>query len=151
MLKIGDRIEDFELLDGDKKAHKLSDYLGKKLILYFYPKNNTPGCTMQACSFRDNYEIFKENNIEIVGISKGDSKSHLKFKKDHELPFVTLSDPEFKVIKYFGLDKAKSMFGKPYTSISRTTFLINEEGIIINILENVDPKDSSINILNEFK
>ncbi|MEG0250558.1 MAG: thioredoxin-dependent thiol peroxidase [Peptostreptococcus sp.] len=134
-MNIGDKAPDFTLQDKDGKNVSLSEYKGKKVILYFYPKDSTPGCTMQACNFRDNYPQIKEKGAEVIGISKDGIKSHTNFANKHELPFILLSDPETEVIQKYGVWKEKKMFGKTYMGVERTTFLIDEEGNIVDIMD----------------
>jgi len=147
MLEIGTKVKDFELFDGDGNKHKLSDYIGKVVVLYFYPKNNTPGCNKQACSFRDNYNLYKESDIVVLGISKDSVESHAKFVDKFSLPFPTLSDESLEVIKYFGAYGKKSMFGKKYMGVIRSTFIINEEGILINVIPKASPKDNATEVI----
>ncbi|MBC2578501.1 thioredoxin-dependent thiol peroxidase [Peptostreptococcus russellii] len=134
-MKIGDKAPDFTLPDKDGKEVSLSDYKGKKIILYFYPKDNTPGCTKQACNFRDNYPQITEKGAEVIGISKDGVKSHSNFAAKHELPFILLSDKDLEVIKMYDVWKEKKMFGKTSMGVVRTTFLIDEEGTIIDIMD----------------
>lgn len=134
-MKIGDKAPDFTLPDKDDKEVSLSDYKGKKIILYFYPKDNTPGCTKQACNFRDNYPQITEKGAEVIGISKDGVKSHSNFASKHELPFILLSDKDLEVIKMYDVWKEKKMFGKTSMGVVRTTFLIDEEGTIIDIMD----------------
>lgn len=134
-MKIGDKAPDFTLPDKDGKEVSLSDYKGKKIILYFYPKDNTPGCTKQACNFRDNYPQITEKGAEVIGISKDGVKSHSNFASKHELPFILLSDKDLEVIKMYDVWKEKKMFGKTSMGVVRTTFLIDEEGTIIDIMD----------------
>lgn len=134
-MNIGDKALDFTLEDKDGNKVSLSDFRGKKVILYFYPKDSTPGCTKQACSFRDNYAIIQEKNAVVIGISKDGAKSHEKFTAKHELPFILLSDPDIEVIQRYGIWKEKKMYGKSFLGVVRTTFLIDEEGTIVDIIE----------------
>lgn len=137
MLKIGDKAPEIVLPSTADYIFKLSDLKGKKVILYFYPKDNTSGCTKQACDFRDSYSNFKDKKIFVIGISKDSVESHNKFIKKFELPFILLSDPECKVLVEYGVWKEKKMYGKSYMGIERTTFLINENGVIENIYPKV--------------
>ena len=139
-MKVFDKAIDFALPDETGKIHKLSDYLGKKVVLYFYPKDSTSGCTEQALEFKRLYEEFKKENTVILGISKDSVKSHLKFKTNNDLPFALLSDETHDVITNYGVYKEKSMYGKKYMGIVRTTYVIDEEGIIISIEEKVNSK-----------
>ncbi|MDY0276775.1 MAG: thioredoxin-dependent thiol peroxidase [Acholeplasma sp.] len=148
MVEVGKKVKDFTLVDAYGNKHSLSDYLGKKVVVYIYPKNDTPGCTAQACSFRDDYEEYQGKGITVLGISKDDQESHLKFKDKYNLPFVTLSDPDLEVINYFGAYGEKSMYGKPYMGVLRQTFIINEEGILTHILDKVDAKNNANDVLD---
>lgn len=134
-LNIGDKAIDFTLEDKDGNKVSLSDYRGKKVILYFYPKDNTPGCTKQACNFRDNYPQIQEKGAEVIGISRDGQKAHTNFTAKHELPFTLLSDPEREVIEAYGVWTEKKLYGKIGFGISRTTFLIDEEGTIVDIVD----------------
>ena len=142
-MKIGDKAPDFKLPDKDGKEVSLSDFRGKKVILYFYPKDNTPGCTKQACNFRDNYPQIMEKGAEVIGISKDGAKSHTNFAAKHELPFILLSDPELEVIQKYDVWKEKKMFGKTGMGVVRTTFLIDEEGTIVDIMDGKRMKAST--------
>ena len=139
-MKVLDKAIDFVLPDETGKLHRLSDYLGKKIVLYFYPKDSTSGCTEQALEFKRLYEEFKKENAIIFGISKDSVKSHLKFKTNNDLPFTLLSDETHEVITAYGVYQEKSMYGKKYMGIVRTTYVINEEGYIISIEEKVNSK-----------
>lgn len=133
-MKIGDKAPDFKLMDKDNNEVTLSQFRGKKVILYFYPKDNTPGCTKQACNFRDNYPQIVAKGAEVIGISKDSAKTHTNFATKYELPFILLSDPDAKVIEAYGVWKEKKMYGKTFLGTERTTFLIDEEGIIVDIV-----------------
>ena len=130
MLETGIKAPDFTLLNQDGESVTLSQYLGKKVILYFYPKDNTPGCTKQACGFAQLYPDFHEKGAVILGVSKDSVKSHKKFQEKYQLPFTLLSDPEIQVIQAYDVWKEKNMYGKKVMGVVRTTYLINEEGII---------------------
>ena len=130
MLGTGIKAPDFTLLNQDGESVTLSQYLGKKVILYFYPKDNTPGCTKQACGFAQLYPDFHEKGAVILGVSKDSVKSHKKFQEKYQLPFTLLSDPELQVIQAYDVWKEKNMYGKKVMGVVRTTYLINEEGII---------------------
>ena len=130
MLETGIKALDFTLLNQDGESVTLSQYLGKKVILYFYPKDNTPGCTKQACGFAQLYPDFHEKGAVILGVSKDSVKSHKKFQEKYQLPFTLLSDPELQVIQAYDVWKEKNMYGKKVMGVVRTTYLINEEGII---------------------
>ncbi|MGY5875438.1 MAG: thioredoxin-dependent thiol peroxidase [Candidatus Thorarchaeota archaeon] len=133
MLKISDRAPDFETTTESGERFKLSDKKGSKIMVYFYPKDNTPGCNAEACSIRDNYTVFTAAKIPVVGISGGSVKSHHKFSEKFDLPFPLLMDEEFAIAKLYGVYKKKKMYGKEYMGIERTTFLIDENGIIEGI------------------
>lgn len=151
MLKIGQKVKDFSLIDSYGVNHKLSDYYGSRVVIYFYPKDNTPGCTIQACVFRDVYHEFKEKGIVVIGISKDSSKSHLKFSDKYELPFILLSDEDLSVIKYFEVYVEKTMFGKKYMGIARSTFVLDEKGVITHVFEKASPKENALDILKVLK
>ena len=147
-LKIGDKAPELLGLDQNGNEIKLSDYKGKKVILYFYPKDNTPGCSSEACSFRDGYQDLKTKGFEVIGVSKDSQKSHRGFIEKKELPFNLISDEGIKLQEEFGVWQEKSMCGKKYMGTVRTTFIINEEGVIENIIEKVNTKDSANQILS---
>lgn len=147
MLELNTKVKDFELEDANGNMVKLSSFLGKKVVVYFYPKNNTPGCNAQACGFRDNYELYKEKGIEVIGISKDPVSSHLDFRNKFELPFITLSDPNMDVIKYFGAYGEKKMFGKPYLGVIRSTFVIDEKGYLVLSMPKVNAKDNAVDVI----
>lgn len=151
MLKVGDKAPEFSLPDQEGQMHQLSDYLGQKVILYFYPKDNTAGCTKQACGFRDHYVEFQEQNVQVIGISKDSKKSHINFINKYDLPFVLLSDTELQAIQAYDVWKEKSMYGRKYMGVVRTTYLINEEGIIEKAFEKVKPAENAQQMLNELK
>lgn len=151
MLEIGTKVKDFALFDAYGNKHLLSSYLGKKVVLYFYPKDDTPGCTTQACTFRDQYEDFKKNDIVVIGISKDDRDSHKKFIEKYNLPFVLLSDEELEVANYFGVWVEKSMYGKKYMGMSRSTFVINELGYVTHVFDKASPSENAKEILDVLK
>ncbi|MGI5058688.1 thioredoxin-dependent thiol peroxidase [Treponema pectinovorum] len=138
MLNIGTKAPDFSLPDQNGVIHSLAEYAGKRLVLYFYPKDNTSGCTKQACSFAGLYPNFKEKGVEILGVSKDSVQSHKKFEEKYELPFTLLSDTELTVIKAYDVWKEKKLYGKTYMGVVRTTYLIDENGMIIRAEEKVD-------------
>lgn len=137
MLEKGTKAPEFSLPDENGEIKNLSDYKGKKLILYFYPRDNTPGCTKQACGFADLYPQFSEKGVEIVGISKDSVASHKKFKEKYSLPFTILSDTELKTIQAYDVWKEKKLYGKTSMGIVRTTYLIDENGVIIKAMDKV--------------
>jgi len=148
MLQIGTQVENFSLKDAFGKIHQLSDYLGKKVVIYFYPKDDTPGCTTQACAFRDAYDDFKKSDVVVIGISKDDPKSHKKFIEKYNLPFILLSDEDLVVANQFGTWVEKSMYGKAYMGMSRSTFVLNEQGIITHVFEKASPSENASEILS---
>jgi len=137
MLEVGKKAPDFNLKDQDGNKRKLSDYRGKPVVLYFYPKDDTPGCTKEACSFRDNFGIFKRKGVEVLGVSIDDEKSHVKFREKYNLPFTLLSDAGKKVVEKYGVWVEKNMYGKKKWGTARKTFLIDEEGKIKHIFNKV--------------
>ena len=148
MLKIGDKAPDFTLKDKNGNDVSMSDFLGKKVVLYFYPKDNTPGCTRQACAFAGAYARFKTINVEVIGISKDSVASHVKFAQKYDLPFVLLSDPELSAIKAYDVWQEKKMCGKLGFGVVRTTFIIDEKGNIEKIMPKVKPDTNAAEILN---
>lgn len=151
MLEIGCKAPEFSLPDENNKLHKLSDYRGEKIILYFYPADMSPGCTNQACNFRDFYPEFREKGAIVMGVSADSVNSHKKFKDKYGLPFILLSDTEKSVIKQYDVWKEKLMFGKPVMGVERSTYLIDEKGIIIKALSKVKPKDNPKDMLKELR
>ena len=149
MLKIGMTAPNFSLPDKDGKIINLTDFLGKKVVLYFYPKDNTSGCTKQALAFKENYEEFLSRGITVIGISKDSMKSHQSFISKYDLPFILLSDTSLEVLQKYGVWQEKKMYGKPYMGVVRTTFVINEEGIIEKIYEKVKPEENAKEVLCE--
>ena len=149
MIEAEMKAPDFTLNDKDGKAVSLSDFLGKKVVLYFYPKDNTPGCTRQACAFAGAYGEFKNKNIEVVGISKDSVASHVKFAEKYNLPFILLSDPELEAIKAYGVWQEKKLYGKVSMGVVRTTFIIDENGAIERIMPKVKPDTNAAEILAE--
>ena len=147
MLEIGMKAPNFTLKDKDGKDVSLSDFTGKKVVVYFYPKDNTPGCTRQACAFAGAYAGFKAKNIEVIGISKDSVASHAKFAEKHGLPFVLLSDPELEAIKAYGVWQEKKLYGKVSMGVVRTTFVIDEQGNIQEIMPKVKPDTNAQEIL----
>lgn len=147
MLTVGEKAPDFTLRDGTGKDVSLSDYLGKKVVLYFYPKDNTPGCTRQACAFAGTYAAFRQKGVEVIGISKDSVESHARFVKKYDLPFTLLSDPERIAIEAYGVWKEKTLYGKTSFGVVRTTFLIDEKGIIEKVMPKVKPDTNAEEIL----
>jgi len=147
MLEIGMKAPEFTLPDQNGKEISLSDFLGKKVVLYFYPKDNTPGCTRQACAFGAEYEGFKEKNVVVIGISKDSVASHAKFAEKYDLPFILLSDPELVAINAYGVWQEKKMCGKVSMGVVRTTFIIDERGHIRAVLPKVKPDTNAAEVL----
>ena len=147
MLETGMKAPDFSLLDKDGNTVKLSDFQGKKVVLYFYPKDNTPGCTRQACAFAASYERFRTQDVVVIGISKDSVASHLKFAQKYDLPFILLSDPQLQAIQAYGVWQEKKLYGKVSMGVVRTTFIINEQGIIEKVMPKVKPDTNAADIL----
>ena len=149
MLEVGKKAPSFTLLDQNGKKHSLKDYLGKKVVLYFYPKDNTSGCTKEACSFKELYPDFMEKGAVVIGISKDSVKSHKNFEEKYELPFILLSDEDTEVIQKYDVWKEKSMYGRKYMGIERSTYLIDEKGKIIKAYQKVKPSDNPKDVLGD--
>ena len=147
MLEIGMKAPDFTLLDKKGKTVSLSDFLGRKVVLYFYPKDNTPGCTRQACAFAASYDRFSAQDVVVIGISKDSVSSHQKFAQKHNLPFILLSDPELLTIQAYGVWQEKKLYGKTSMGVVRTTFIIDEKGNIEKIMPKVKPDSNAEEIL----
>ena len=148
MLKVGDKSPVFTLQDRTGENVSLSDFWGKKVVIYFYPKDNTPGCTRQACAFAQHFDKFKEKNVSVIGISKDSVESHIKFANKYSLPFLLLSDPNREAIEAYGVWKEKKLYGKVSMGIVRTTFIIDENGYIEKIMPNVKPDTNAEEILS---
>ena len=146
-LQVGDQAPDFEAPNQNGETVKLSDFKGKKVVLYFYPKDNTSGCTAQACNLRDNYADLQSGGYEVIGVSKDSVRSHQNFVSKQELPFTLISDEDTSVNQAYGVWKEKSMYGKKYMGTARTTFVIDEGGKITEIIEKVKTKDHTAQIL----
>ena len=146
-IKIGNKAPDFESINQNGSKIKLSDFIGKKVVLYFYPRDNTPGCTAQACNLKDNYNTLKQNGYTILGISKDSPKSHQKFINKFDLPFDLIADEDQSVHIKYGTWIEKSMYGKNYMGTARWTFLIDEKGNIENIIQKVKTKEHTSQIL----
>lgn len=146
-LATGMQAPEFTAADQDGNQVSLNDFRGKKVVLYFYPKDDTPGCTAEACDFRDNYTGLVAKGIAVLGVSVDDEASHKKFVSKHSLPFPLLADTDHKIVEDYGVWTEKNMYGKKYMGIQRTTFLIDENGIITHILKKVDTKNATAQVL----
>ncbi len=146
-LQPGDKAPNFSAKDQDGKVHSLEDYKGKKLVVFFYPKASTPGCTAEACNLRDNWERFQKKGYEILGVSADSEKKQQNFKSKYELPFPLLADEDKEVINAFGVWGPKKFMGKEYDGIHRTTFVIDEDGKIFDVISKVKTKDHAAQIL----
>ena len=149
MLEIGMKAPNFTLKDKNGNDVSLSDFIGKKVVLYFYPKDNTPGCTRQACAFAGAYKQFEAKGVEVIGISKDSVASHIKFAEKYDLPFVLLSDPDRVAIEAYGVWQEKKMYGKVTFGVVRTTFIIDENGNIEKVMPKVKPDTNAADILAE--
>ena len=147
MLQTGIKAPDFTLADKDGNQVSLSDFLGKKVVLYFYPRDNTPGCTRQACAFAGSYEAFKSQNVAVIGVSKDSVASHLKFAQKYELPFVLLSDPELQAIQAYDVWQETKNYGKVSMGLVRSTYIIDEQGRIEKVMPKVKPDTNAAEIL----
>ena len=145
--KIGEAAPAFAAKDQNGNVVSLSDYSGKKVVLYFYPKDDTPGCTAQACNLRDNYQLMLKEGFEVLGVSVDDAKAHQKFIKKYELPFSLLADTDHAVVEAYGVWVEKSMYGKTYMGTARTTFVIDEQGVIQEIISKIDTKNHAEQVL----
>ncbi len=150
-LNEGDKAPGFTAKDQNGKDVSLSDFLGKEVILYFYPKDDTPGCTAEACSFRDNYQSLLGQEFEILGVSADDEKSHQKFIRKYSLPFSLISDTDRNIVESYGVWVEKNMYGKKYMGIARKTFIIGKDGLIKRIIAKVDTKNSSQQVIDSLK
>ena len=147
MLKVGDKVPDFSAKDQDGNIINLSDYKGKKLIVFFYPKANTPGCTAEACNLRDNYKELQAQGYELLGVSADSEKKQSNFKDKYDFPFPLLADEDHTVINAFGVWGPKKFMGKEYDGIHRTTFIVDGNGVVENVIEKVKTKDHAAQIL----
>jgi peroxiredoxin Q/BCP len=147
MLKNGDQAPEFSLQDKNGNTVSLSDFKGKKVVLYFYPKDNTPGCTRQACAFTELYSEFQNRNIEVIGVSRDSIASHIKFAEKYGLPFTLLSDPNLEAIQSYGVWQEKKLYGKVSFGVVRTTFIIDEQGMIEKVMPKVKPDTNASEIL----
>ena len=147
MIEVGTKAPVFTLKDKDGQDVCLSDFLGKKVVLYFYPKDNTPGCTRQACAFAASYQAFADKNIAVIGISKDSVASHAKFAQKYTLPFILLSDPELEASRAYGVWQEKKLYGKLSFGVMRSTFIIDEQGIVTHVMPRVKPDTNAAEIL----
>lgn len=147
MLEKGMKAPEFMLNDQNGNAVRLSDYLGKKVVLYFYPKDNTPGCTRQACAFAQSYSAFRDAGVVVIGVSKDSVASHDKFAKKYDLPFVLLADPQLQAIEPYGVWQEKKLYGKTSMGVVRTTFIIDEQGMIETVMPKVKPDTNAAEII----
>jgi peroxiredoxin Q/BCP len=147
----GDKAPEFTAKDQNGKTVSLSDFRGKTVVLYFYPKDDTPGCTAEACDFRDNYQFLSSQGYEVIGVSTDDEKSHKKFETKYSLPFTLIADAEKEIVNSYGVWVEKNMYGKKYMGTQRTTFIIDPDGTISNIISKVDTKNSSQQVLDLLK
>ena len=150
-LKEGDKAPAFTAKDQNGKEVSLADYQGKNVILYFYPKDDTPGCTAESCDFRDNYQSLLSKGFEVIGVSTDDEKSHKKFETKYSLPFTLIADNELKIVEAYGVWVEKNMYGKKYMGTARTTFIIDAEGVITHVISKVATKASSQQVLDLVK
>ena len=147
MLEIGTKAPNFKLQDKNGDFISLSDFLGKKIVLYFYPRDNTPGCTRQACAFAGSYNAFKAQDVVVIGISKDSVASHLKFAEKYDLPFILLADPELEAIKAYDVWQEKKLYGKVSMGVVRSTYIIDENGVIEKVMPKVKPDTNAAEIL----
>ena len=147
MLEAGMKAPEFTLMDQNGNIVRLGDFQGKKVVLYFYSRDNTPGCTRQACAFAAGYEQFRQKNVTVIGVSKDSVASHLKFAQKYELPFLLLSDPELQAIQAYDVWKEKKLYGKVSMGVVRSTYIINEQGVIEKVMPKVKPDTNTAEIL----
>ena len=147
MLKQGDKAPDFTLRDKDGNSVSLRDFAGSKVVLYFYPKDNTPGCSRQACAFAGAFDIFKDNGVVVIGVSKDSEASHRNFAEKYSLPFILLSDPEKQAIQTYGVWQEKKNYGKVSMGVVRSTFIIGENGLIEKVMPKVKPDTNAEEII----
>jgi len=151
IFKAGDKAPDFTAKDQNGKIVSLSDFRGKTVVLYFYPKDDTPGCTAESCNFRDNYQSLLNKGYEVIGVSTDDEKSHKKFETKYSLPFTLIADTEKHIVEAYGVWVEKNMYGKKYMGTARATFIIDAEGTITHVIDKVDTKNSSQQVLELVK
>lgn len=147
MLEVGTKAPDFTLKNQEGQEVSLSQFAGKRVVLYFYPRDNTPGCTRQACGFAQNYEGFTQRDVVVIGVSKDSVASHLKFAQKYELPFVLLSDPDLEAIQAYGVWQEKKLYGKVSMGVVRTTYVIDPQGVIEKVMPKVKPDTNAAEIL----
>ena len=147
MLEVGTKAPDFTLKNQEDQEVSLSQFAGKRVVLYFYPRDNTPGCTRQACGFAQNYEGFTQRDVVVIGVSKDSVASHLKFAQKYELPFVLLSDPDLEAIQAYGVWQEKKLYGKVSMGVVRTTYIIDPQGVIEKVMPKVKPDTNAAEIL----
>jgi len=151
MLAVGTKAPDFTLNDQNGAEVRLSDFLGRKVVLYFYPKDNTPGCTRQACAFAGSYTAFQEQDVAVIGVSKDSVASHVKFAQKYDLPFILLSDPDLQAIQAYDVWQEKKLYGKVSMGVVRTTFIIDENGSVEKVMPKVKPDTNAQEILDYLK
>ena len=147
MLAVGTKAPDFTLNDQNGAEVRLSDFLGRKIVLYFYPKDNTPGCTRQACAFAGSYTAFQEQDVAVIGVSKDSVASHVKFAQKYDLPFILLSDPDLQAIQAYDVWQEKKLYGKVSMGVVRSTYIIDENGVIEKVMPKVKPDTNAAEIL----
>ncbi len=150
MLKIGDKMPNFELANQDGKVVSSSEFVGRKTVVYFYPKDSTPGCTAEACSLRDNYKSFLDKGYNVIGISKDSVASHKRFVDKYQLPFDLLADTSTDVIQMFGAWGEKKLYGRVYMGIMRYTYIFDENGVLVDVIDKVDTKNHASQILDRY-
>ena len=148
-LKVGDKVPNFSAMDQDGNSIQFNDYQGKKLVVFFYPKASTPGCTMEACNLRDNYELLQQNGFELLGVSADNQKRQTNFRKKYDFPFPLLADENKEVIRAFGVWGLKKFMGREYDGIHRKTFLIDEKGVVMRVIDKVKTRSHASQILEE--
>jgi len=148
-LKVGDKVPNFSAMDQDGNSIQFNDYHGKKLVVFFYPKASTPGCTMEACNLRDNYELLQQNGFELLGVSADNQKRQTNFRKKYNFPFPLLADENKEVIRVFGVWGLKKFMGREYDGIHRKTFLIDEKGVVMRVIDKVKTRSHASQILEE--
>lgn len=148
-LKVGDKVPNFSAMDQDGNSIQFNDYHGKKLVVFFYPKASTPGCTMEACNLRDNYELLQQNGFELLGVSADNQKRQTNFRKKYDFPFPLLADENKEVIRVFGVWGLKKFMGREYDGIHRKTFLIDEKGVVMRVIDKVKTRSHASQILEE--